>query len=163
MTTYHPSFIPSETANEYLTIIEKELVWTKFKPSPKSRLVSRWAPGGSKLSDSIMEALVGQLQDTCGVSVEGTFLNLYANGQDYCPYHKDRYGMDVFTLSLGASRDFLLKRDGTGQSATKTTLRSGDVYFMPRSIHTDHKHSIPRRKNHEGKRISVVFFTQPTS
>lgn len=94
-----------------------------------------------------------------GVSIQGIFFNLYQNGSDHCPYHRDQYGTDVYTLSLGAQRGFLLKPDDKTQKTISDTLKSGDLYFMDEQIHKTHKHSIPKRVGVNDPRISIVFFT----
>jgi alkylated DNA repair dioxygenase AlkB len=112
---------------------------------------------------SILLSLQIHLQDTYNVRVDnGIFLNLYKDGEDYCPYHRDQYGKDVYTISLGATRDLLLKPDEKGKETEKYTLKSGDMYYMANELHKTHRHSIPKRKNMNQTRISVVFFTRPS-
>lgn len=43
----------------------------------------------------------------------------------------------------------------------KLTLSSGDLYYMARDVHNNYRHSIPKRKNKNGTRISIMFFTIP--
>lgn len=150
-------FIPKDSANEYIGIIESEIVWTRFKSSPKSRLVSTWCPGGDRMVDLIIEQFVNKIQINYNTKIMGVFLNLYKNGDDYCSYHRDQYNTDVFTISIGESRDLLLKPDDKTKTST-IKLDSGDLYFMSQLFQTKNKHSIPKRKKITGKRISVVFF-----
>ena len=160
MAAHFKSFIPEDTANEYLSIIEEGTAWYRFRPSPNSRLVSRWKPGDT-LVDSIIQALTVKLQEEFNVKVGSIFLNFYMNGGDYCPYHKDRYGADVYTLTLGEKRDFLLKADRKGSRVSKISLGSGDLYVMGKALQLTHKHSVPKRMGANGKRISIVFFIEP--
>ena len=69
------------------------------------------------------------------------------------------YDTDVYTISLGSSRDLLIKQDGKGTKSEKIKLDSGDLYFMDERLHRNHTHSIPKRAN-SGRRISVVFFAK---
>lgn len=150
-------FISKDSANEYVSIIESEIVWTRFKKSPKSRLVSIWYPGNTRLVDMIIEQIINKIQTTYNTKIIGIFLNLYKNGNDYCSYHRDQYDSDVFTVSFGETRDLLLKPDD--KTKTKNIkLESGDLYFMSQFFQTKNKHSIPKRKKSGGKRISIVFF-----
>lgn len=142
-----------------LQILEKQIQWQSFGPSPKSRRVAIWNGSENTLAESIISNMVYELQSRLRVVVRGVFLNLYKDGNDYCPYHKDQYGTDVYTISLGETRDLLIKSDAKGSRAMKITLESGDLYYMPKELHVDHKHSVPKRKNATGTRISVVFFT----
>jgi len=158
-------FLDKERACNVLNILQALLPWTTFTPSPKSRKVWRWdRPTGDPVIDGIFTELIFEVEKHCKVKVQGgVFCNLYRDGNDYCPYHKDQYGCDVWTLSLGSTRDFLVKKDGTGTRAHSWTLKSGDLYYMDQSLHKDHRHSIPARKGRPGSRISIVFFTKKCS
>lgn len=155
-----PGFINKNRAEFLLNALQALLPWTSFAPSPKSRKVWRSeGPTGDQTIDTIFLELTKDLQQHCGGQVQGIFCNLYETGEDYCPYHKDQYGCNVWTLSLGDARDFLVKKDGTGTKADTYNLKSGDLYFMDNRLHKTHRHSIPTRKSRKGSRISVVFFT----
>lgn len=86
------------------------------------------------------------------------YLNLYKDGDDYCPYHTHPPNYDSFIFSLGMSRDFLLKHNEKGSKATKYQFDSGDIFYLPKDIHINHKHSVPKRKNIQGTRISILLF-----
>ena len=158
-----PEFIGNDRAESILNTLQALLPWTVFSPSPKSRKVWRIdePTTGDTSIDSIFLDLTQELQQQCSVRVQGIFCNLYRTGEDYCPYHRDQYDCDVWTLSLGDTRDFLVKKDGTGTKADTYTLKSGDLYFMDQRLHKTHRHSIPVRKGRKGSRISLVFFTVP--
>lgn len=162
LVSHYPNFITKDRADTILNIFQALLPWTTFAPSPKSRKVFRLdRQTGDQTVDGIFLQLVKELLEKHNVIVNGIFCNLYRDGNDYCPYHRDNYGCDVWTLSLGDTRDFLVKEDGTGTRAQSYRLRSGDLYFMDQRLHRTHKHSIPVRKGHKGSRISIVFFTTP--
>jgi len=108
--------------------------------------------------NTIFQGLIQKINSQYNCDIQNIFCNLYKDGQDYCSYHKDKYKRHIYTLSLGESRDFLVKPDGKGTKATKYTLNSGDLYFMHNNLHKHHKHSVPKRKNVTGTRISLVFF-----
>lgn len=158
---HYPTFISKERADTILQILKDNVSWATFAPSPKSRKVCRWSPSTGFVSDQVIVELVHELENHMNVRVDGVFLNFYQDGQDYCPYHRDQYGSDVYTLSLGDRRDLLVKPDN-GVS-TKYNLESGDLYFMAEGLHDNHKHSIPVRKGRTNPRISVVFFTKHKS
>lgn len=160
---HKPGYIGKDRADALYHVLSALVPWKRFAPSPKSRQVYRWSPdvsSGLPDLDGILTGLVDTLQIDRQVMVQGVFLNYYQNGKDYCPYHRDTYGTDVYTLSLGDTRDFMLKKDGPGR-ATSYTLRSGDLYLMKKDLHRDHRHSIPVRKGRKNGRISVVFFAIP--
>lgn len=151
------AFLSKDTADTALEVLQACIPWGKFALSPNSRKVCQWKPGVSD-ADIIILNIKDQLEQTENVTVHGVFLNLYQNGNDHCPYHRDQYGTDVYTVSLGATRDLLVKPDGLGKTQ-KITLKSGDLYYMAESLHKDHKHSIPKRSGVLKPRISIVFFT----
>lgn len=161
MFKHTPKFLNTTEAETGLEVLQACIPWEQFPIAPNSRRVYRWRPGTCD-ADGLLLQLQYRLEATEGVHVHGIFLNLYENGNDYCPYHKDQYGTDVYTISLGASRDLLIKPDHLGQTI-KITLNSGDLYYMPKSLHIGHKHSIPKRTGVFKPRISIVFFTTPCS
>jgi alkylated DNA repair dioxygenase AlkB len=160
---YIPNFINQTKANELCSILQAIIPWSIFPPSPKSRKVYMWNQFMESSTDpninKIFRKLIKGIKQLFNADVQGIFCNLYENGGDYCPYHKDRYNMNIYTLSLGATRDFLIKPDGKGTKSQKYTLHSGDMYFMHDALHQTHKHSIPKRKTCTDTRISIVFFT----
>jgi len=157
-----PGFLKEEHASDLCAVLEAIIPWQKFAPSPKSRLVYMWNTLIAQMVDpqinQIFQKLINEINRKYRTNIQNIFCNLYKNGQDYCPYHKDMYRTHIFTLSLGQTRDFLVKPDQKGTKSTKYTLNSGDLYFMHNDIHNTHKHSIPKRKHVEGTRISIVFF-----
>ena len=157
---HHPQFISAENAALLLPLIRDSMSWQAFPPSPNSRQCAGWALGGGNgVMDYLLEGVASQIQSLWPVQVKtgAVFLNYYKTGEDYCPYHSDKYEAHVFTLSLGCTRDLLIKRNGPGK-AEKFTLNSGDLYFMSNQMQSTHKHSVPPRKHVTGERISVVFF-----
>lgn len=99
-----------------------------------------------------------KIENEFGMKVRGVFLNLYKDGDDYAPYHRDSYGGNgVFTVSVGGKREFLTKNDKTGK-ITKYMLEDGDLFFFNSEFNKQHKHSIPKRKKLNNPRISIVFF-----
>lgn len=151
------AFLEKELASYALQIMAEQIPWTRFAPAPNSRLVYGWNQGGSTEADAVMQQIITRLEETEHCTVSGVFVNYYRNGADYCPYHRDQYGLDAYTLSLGASRDFCVKADSG--SVQTWRLNSGDLYFMPVAMHRTYKHSIPKRAS-AGPRISILFFTK---
>lgn len=158
--THIPEFISRDRADHILNVLQSIIPWTVFTPSPKSRQVWRWDDCTDPTINIILMELISELQQHTDAHVQGIFCNLYLNGEDYCPYHRDKYNCDVWTLSLGDTRDFLVKKDVVGSRAEKWTLKSGDLYFMDRMLHKNHVHCVPVRKGRSQPRISLVFFTK---
>jgi hypothetical protein len=86
------------------------------------------------------------------------WFNLYEDGNHYTPYHRDSYGCTVHTISFGGSRDFLSKDDDG--KVQKYTLNDGDLMIFDEVWNSTHTHSVPKRKNQNAPRISMVIFIQ---
>lgn len=156
---HFPELLEAEHAQEVFELLKENTSWQVWIPSPKSRKIAMYDDSIDVLPTCILDiievielSLNTKLRKQC-------FMNFYMNGDNYCPYHADAYGMDTYTLSLGGTRDFLMKSNQPGTKADKYTLRSGDLYFMSKSIHLTHKHSVPKRKNQIEQRISILFFS----
>ena len=151
------SFFSEEESTALFNYFRDNVEWATFPISPNSRKV-----GKLDSSDKNIRRVMTQISQNFETSIaDSVFLNYYKDGSDYCPYHKDKYGLDSCTLSLGAPRDFLLKPDDKGKTK-KFTLLSGDLYIMSASLHNTHKHSIPKRAEAE-PRISLLFLLGKTT
>jgi len=104
-----------------------------------------------------MEKLCTAIELATGRLVSGAFCNLYMNGEEHTPYHADKYETEIATLSFGAPRDFYFKHNGT-KVRTHFLLEHGDLFYFPREINEEYKHSVPARKKCKEPRISLVFF-----
>lgn len=98
-------------------------------------------------------------EESLGRRVNGVWMNLYENGKDWCPYHKDSYGCDVASFSSGVPRTFATKNDKTGE-VKKYTLSDGDILFFDEQFNTTHKHAVPATTKVQDKRVSVVAFLE---
>ena len=87
--------------------------------------------------------------------------NYYENGDTYIGYHSD--GTETFvensailSLSVGESRDFLIRVNKTGQTY-KIQLNDGDIFIMKYGFQDLYKHSVPVRKRVDKGRINLTF------
>ena len=150
----------SNDLDEWFYQLYNEIPWTyaEWKPGSKlHRMVYRYnfndeIKSIEKLS-SIIETGFPEFK------VRGVWCNLYRDGLDYTPYHQDIYGLNIFTVSFGVTRDCLIKSI-SGGSSTKYTLESGDMLYFNQKYNLLHKHSIPVRTNLKDPRISIVFFAE---
>ena len=61
-------------------------------------------------------------------------------------------------MSLGARRDFLLRRNADKSEVLRFSLGKGDVLAMAGSVQDEWQHSVPRRRGSSvGERISLTF------
>jgi alkylated DNA repair dioxygenase AlkB len=103
-----------------------------------------------------------------GVSFNYALMNHYKDGKDYIGYHSDderdlvENGV-IAALSLGANRDFFLKRKPeksekkTFEKPIAINLASGSLLTMEGNTQKKYKHSIPIRKKCKSPRISITF------
>lgn len=160
MTTVHiPGFLPHEEARDLFEFLKNKAHWQIWEYAPKSRKIARFGPWDLP---NELRRLIALIETNFEVKImKQAFLNYYANGEDYCPYHRDQYGTDTYTVSLGATRDFLLKPDHPELPTEKFTLESGDLYLMEKAVHDGHRHSVPKRKGVTEPRISILLFAEP--
>lgn len=85
--------------------------------------------------------------------------NLYRDGRDSVGWHSDdepEMGDPVIaSVSLGAERDFLLRRKGESR-AVKVPLKHGSMLAMLRGVQADWEHSVPKRVS-SGTRLNLTF------
>ncbi|MEX2319946.1 MAG: alpha-ketoglutarate-dependent dioxygenase AlkB [Saccharospirillum sp.] len=87
--------------------------------------------------------------------------NWYRNGADRMGWHADsepELGVNptVATLSLGAARDFRLRRNEQHKDTLTVSLASGDLVVMSGALQHHWQHSLPARAK-AGDRISLTF------
>ena len=104
-----------------------------------------------------LDELIIALEQSIQKPIKGVFCNYYEDGNQYASYHKDQYGSDILSLTLGATRDFYFKHDTTGQRY-HYALGHGDIFYFPDNINLAYKHSIPIRKKCKEPRINLTCF-----
>jgi alkylated DNA repair dioxygenase AlkB len=91
--------------------------------------------------------------------VTGAFLNYYENGNEYAPYHADKYNCDTCLISLGTKRILRYKENKTKENVDYV-LHSGDLLFIPNEINNNYKHSLLQTKKVDKARISILIFLE---
>lgn len=108
---------------------------------------------GSPTLDKVLD----HLEKYKNVQVLGVFANYYKDGNEYAPYHKDKYGCTVASISFGADRDFYFKHDKTGERI-HYPLSNGDLLIFGEKVNDNYKHSVPKRANVDKGRICLTIF-----
>ena len=120
---------------------------TRFQPKP-------WPAG--------MPALREQVSTAAGERFNSVLANLYRDGGDAMGWHSDderELGAQpvIASLSLGASRRFLLKRrDGSGETRP-LQLVHGSLLLMRGDTQRLYRHALPRTRKPVGPRINLTF------
>lgn len=87
-------------------------------------------------------------------------LNWYKNGNDYIGWHSDKEvanGDKIYSLSLGATRKFVLKHKKT-KKKYEIELKNGSLLMMNyEASNKIYKHALPKQLSVNGDRINVTF------
>lgn len=109
-----------------------------------------------------LEELRAVLSARYAVAFDSCFVNLYRDGNDAVAWHGDTVRKTmrnplVVTVSLGASRRFLVRRRGGGPVLKEYAPGHGDLMVMGGAMQHDYEHTVPRQSNASGARMSVTM------
>lgn len=118
--------------------------------------VHEWRPWSPAMT-VIREAV----EDYLGMTFNGVLLNWYADGSESVAPHADderdmEPGIPIAAVSLGATRDFVLKHVENGNRHV-LTLENGSLTVMRGRTQEVARHSIPKRAGVSESRISLTF------
>lgn len=118
-----------------------------FAPHP-------WAP--------VVQELCERLQLACDGRFNSVLLNRYRDGRDSMGWHSDdepELGATplIASLSLGASRRFLLRRRDDPAQKAEYLLGHGDLLLMRGHCQRDYQHALPKTVRVSGERINLTF------
>jgi alkylated DNA repair dioxygenase AlkB len=118
-----------------------------------------WTPTLKKIRDHIFKRF--------NVPVNFVLVNLYVDGKDYIGWHSDDEGdlcktAPIFSLSLGATRDFQLRHKVSGQTFEQP-LRSNSMTVMYPPCQRAYKHQIPKRLKVKDPRLNLTFRVMKTA
>jgi alkylated DNA repair dioxygenase AlkB len=96
-----------------------------------------------------------------GTCYNGVLVNYYANGSQSVGWHSDNEpeivaSADIASLTLGASRDFILRHNQT-QHKVSIQLHSGDLLLMKSPMQQSWQHTLPKRLKVTTPRINYTF------
>ena len=173
-----PGFIPAPEADRLFAALRDELAWEQREIVLFGRRVLQprliaWAGSlGYRYSGQTLEpreptpttaALLARVREQTRASFNHVLLNRYRDGSDSIGLHADdepELGLDpiVATLSLGATRQFVLKPRrahlGPGHSIE---AEHGSLLVMGGTCQRHYVHGVPRRSGVIGERISLTF------
>jgi alkylated DNA repair dioxygenase AlkB len=110
---------------------------------------------------SALEGLRTRVAAEAGLHANLVLLNRYRDGNDYMGWHSDDergHGPLIASVSLGATRRFLVRPAGTGRAAAEAPslrldLEHGSLLVMDGSI----PHSLPPTRRRIAERINLTF------
>jgi alkylated DNA repair dioxygenase AlkB len=132
------------------------VMWEREVLEPR---LTAWFKEGLPAS---LEQLRGAVSRRYGVEFDSCLVNLYRDGNDAVAWHGDTVRKTlrnplVVTVSLGASRRFLVRRRGGGPVLKEYAPGQGDLMVMGGAMQHDYEHTVPRQKNASGARMSVTM------
>lgn len=111
-----------------------------------------------------LQIICQQLNQLTGLQLNAVLCNLYRDGQDCMGWHADderELGENprILSLSLGAERDFALRRKGSSRQSGLLSLASGSLLDMQPGMQHQWQHSLPKRARVLQPRINLTFRT----
>ncbi len=102
------------------------------------------------------------IRDSLGQPFNSVLANLYRDGQDSMGWHSDNEAelgpmAVIASLSLGATRDFSLRRIGETRQHLSIALPSGSLLVMNAGMQQRWQHALPKRRTINSPRINLTF------
>ena len=175
---YDAGFIGPDDATRLFEALKNEISWerhvinTAGGPKTVPRMISwhadegltyrysgllhpwkNWTPALAEIRDLLTPRL--------GVRFNGVLANFYENERDSVSPHADdetdmEEGSSIASVSLGETRDFVVKHMHTGQRHVMP-LEHGSLLVMAGKTQHVARHSIPKAKMPRGPRINLTF------
>eukprot|EP00242_Pyramimonas_sp_CCMP2087_P016909 CAMPEP_0198215920 /NCGR_PEP_ID=MMETSP1445-20131203/53539_1 /TAXON_ID=36898 /ORGANISM="Pyramimonas sp., Strain CCMP2087" /LENGTH=271 /DNA_ID=CAMNT_0043891885 /DNA_START=153 /DNA_END=968 /DNA_ORIENTATION=- len=181
---FSPKLLPSRKCKELFGKLEQEVQWEhreirmlgRYIMQP--RLVAYMASDPSlrytysgvtvhpaAWSSTVLE-IKALMEEMCGGKVvfNSCLLNLYRDGNDHQSWHSDNeslYGPrpTIGSFSLGAERDFMMKRTADKNDKWRFPLGDGTGLIMRGTTQDHWIHSVPKRAKVASARINLTFRT----
>jgi len=137
--------------------VPREEVWMgpyPYKFSGRTLAPVPWTPE--------IEAIREKISQRYGGDYNSVLLNRYANERDSVSWHSDdEPEMDsnhaIASLSLGASRAFLIRPIADKKALESYLLTSGSLLVMPAGFQQTHQHCVPKSQSPCGTRVNLTF------
>ena len=109
-----------------------------------------------------LDTLRNRVNAALGTQFNSVLVNAYRDGRDYMGYHQDHEPElgphpHVASISLGASRDFLLKAVSNPEKVHSIHLEHGALFHMIPPCQRTFKHALPKRLKCHQPRINLTF------
>ena len=137
--------------------VPREEVWIgpyPYKFSGRTLQPAAWTP--------YIEALRDKIRARYGGDYNSVLLNRYADARDSVSWHSDdEPEMDsshpIASLSLGASREFLVRPIASKTPVRTCILTSGSLLVMPAGFQEKYQHCVPKLQTPCGTRVNLTF------
>ncbi|WP_028293080.1 alpha-ketoglutarate-dependent dioxygenase AlkB family protein [Oceanobacter kriegii] len=110
----------------------------------------------------VLQQLNQQLNQALGLNNNSVLCNLYRDGNDSMGWHSDDEAElgpapVVVSMTLGAERDFALRKKGETRMFAKLPLSHGSVLVMKAGMQSRWQHALPKRAGIASARINLTF------
>lgn len=181
---YYPDALGIGDADRLLTTLQAELPWESARITVygKEHVIPRlqcwlgdpglWYIYSGKRLDTLpwhpqLREMAIELQQWLGQPFNSVLCNRYRHGDDGMGWHADdepELGQDpcIVSVSLGATRDFALRRRGETRQWGKLPLQHGSLVVMNSGMQSRWQHAVPKRAGIAAERINLTFrYLQP--
>jgi alkylated DNA repair dioxygenase AlkB len=171
--------ISNNDASKYMKVFKKSLKFEHEKVfvfgewREPSRMTCAYGDTGLtyKYSGSVKEALPWTdkllevkniVEAVTGETYNFVLCNLYPDGNSSIGRHADdesdlKKKSSIASVSFGATRDFVLYKQGETKMYKKIPLQTGDILVMSGTTQKKYDHSVPVRKRVTQPRINLTF------
>nr|WP_295379382.1 alpha-ketoglutarate-dependent dioxygenase AlkB [Pseudoxanthomonas sp.] len=109
-----------------------------------------------------LKRVAERLRHTLGTPFNSVLANRYRNGRDAMGWHSDDEpelgdAPMIASISLGATRRFLLKHRGRPKARLALDLPHGSLLLMAGQTQMHYRHALPRTARPVGERINLTF------
>lgn len=127
--------------------------WSGIRMQPRA-----WTPA--------VDGIRRRVETATGRRFNAALINYYRDGDDSVGWHADdepELGPAPFiaSLSLGAERDFVLRRSSAPRERLSVPLPHGSLLVMVEGVQAAWQHCLPRRKRVRAGRINLTFRLMP--
>lgn len=174
-----PDFLSEKAADHFYSALMEETDWQQFdvkvfgKIYPQPRLCELYADtprtytySGLTLQTKVFTPTVDEIRKKIALRTGRTYnsvlLNLYRDGRDSNGWHADNekeLGPEpsIASISLGATRHFMLKHRQKKEWKHKIALEHGSLLLMEGPTQSHWLHQIPKTATKVNPRINLTF------
>ncbi|MCG9681299.1 alpha-ketoglutarate-dependent dioxygenase AlkB [Vibrio sp. Isolate23] len=169
-------FMPPNEANSLMSCLKQVTPWSQEEIQLFGRMVKQprlqaWYGDKAYTYSGLtmpaipmtetLDSIKLRCEDVASQPFNSVLLNLYRDGQDSMGAHQDNEpelgsNPTIASLSLGATRRFVLKHIHTGQTY-RLELSHGSLLIMAGEMQHFWKHSLPKTNQQIGERINLTF------
>lgn len=164
---YWPRFLDADTAAAWFESLYAKAVWSRLQRPMYDRVVDVPRLLANYALDALpddlpLADLLARVKDWAPAPYTHVGMNLYRDGNDSVAMHHDKLhslaeGRPITLVSLGAPRRMLIRAIGGRRETLAIDLAPGSLLRMSHASQCTHEHGIPKTRQAQLPRISVVF------